>query len=168
MPVDGTPNEDMLSISVTGILLVLVLLYLSSRFRIFKTITDVVWWDSRYDPRISPSLLLGIALLVLFGDVVSLKSCEVALGFFRASLNPNELEISLLCFGELAVFLAVEIVNPQPNQQPSEEAQPGQNRQARHQQCAEEYAQNGSGDSTGSTEAAMPVGLAIAKNNDSD
>jgi len=65
MPVDGTPNEDMLSISVTGILLVLVLLYLSSRFRIFKTITDVVWWDSRYDLRIWPALLLGVVFLVL-------------------------------------------------------------------------------------------------------
>ena len=65
MPVDGTPNEDMLSISVTGILLVLVLLYLSSRFRVFKTITDVVWWDSRYDPRIRPSLVLGVVFLVL-------------------------------------------------------------------------------------------------------
>jgi hypothetical protein len=65
MPVDGAPNEDMLSISVTGILLVLVLLYLSSRFRIFKTITDVAWWDSRYDLRIWPALLLGVVFLVL-------------------------------------------------------------------------------------------------------
>ena len=55
----------MLSISVTGILLVLVLLYLSARFRVFKTITDVAWWDSRYDLRIWPALLLGVVFLVL-------------------------------------------------------------------------------------------------------
>jgi len=65
MPVAGTSDEDMISISAIGILLVLVLLYLSSRFRVFKTITDVVWWDSRYDLRIWPALLLGVVFLVL-------------------------------------------------------------------------------------------------------
>ena len=55
----------MISISAIGILVVLVLLYLSSRFRVFKAITDVLWWRSRYDWRIWPSLLLGVVFLVL-------------------------------------------------------------------------------------------------------
>jgi len=80
----------MVSISAIGIFLVVVLLYLSFRFRVFKTITDVLWWDSRYDQRIWPSLLLGVVFLVLLAMSYHSKLAKSISDSFEHRRTPNE------------------------------------------------------------------------------
>jgi len=58
---------------------------------------------------------------------------------------------------------AVESVDAESDRQPTEEPQPGQDRQSAHQENAKEYAQYRGSDSTGRTESAMTAGITIAQ-----
>ena|SRR6266487_196543 len=65
--------------------------------------------------------------------------------------------------GKLAMTSAVESVDAQSDRQPTEEPQPGQDRQSAHQQNAKEDAQYRGSDSAGRTESAMAAGITIAE-----
>src|SRR5438128_6786326 len=71
-----------------------------------------------------------------------------------------------LSASEFAMVAAVEAINSQPDQQPSEETQPSENRQTAHQQHAEEHTQHGGDNPAGSPEAAMPVRILVPQNDD--
>src|SRR6266576_3620597 len=70
--------------------------------------------------------------------------------------------------GELAVVAAVEPVDGQANDEPSEKAQPSQDGQARHQEYAEEYTEHGRSQTAGSSESAMTAGIAEAQDDHAD
>src|SRR3954453_15778793 len=63
---------------------------------------------------------------------------------------------------ELAVPPAIADVDHQPKQQPYDEAEPGIDLKARHQQEAKDHAQHGEQDAERRAEAARPVGLLVA------
>src|ERR1700674_4048929 len=70
--------------------------------------------------------------------------------------------------GELAALARVEDVDHHADNQPDEEAQPGRDGQARHQQHAEGDAEDRRCKTTGSTEAAVPFRLAHPQDDDAD
>src|SRR5207244_11987175 len=59
----------------------------------------------------------------------------------------------------------VEKEHAQSNHQPSEKPKPGQNRDATHQQHAEEHTEHGGKDSTRSAKTAVAARITIAKDN---
>src|SRR6266436_3655762 len=66
-------------------------------------------------------------------------------------------------FRKLTMPAAVEAVNSQPDQQPSEEPQPRKNWKTAHQQHAEEHAQYWRNNSAWSTEGTMPVRIFVTQ-----
>ena len=66
------------------------------------------------------------------------------------------------------MLAAVEEVDAQADDQPAEKAQPGDDRQAGHEQHAKEDAQNGYGNAARGAEATTPVRFAIAQDQHAD
>src|SRR5580698_46348 len=71
-------------------------------------------------------------------------------------------------FGEFGAVTAVEEVDKEADDQPDDEAVPGDDGQASHEEEAEDDAENGNDESAGNDEAAMTVRLAEAKNDYAD
>src|SRR5579862_8883358 len=71
-------------------------------------------------------------------------------------------------WAELAAMPAVRPVDAHADNEPCEEAQPGQNRQPRHQQYTEDHAENGRGQASGSAEPAMPLRLLVTQDDDAE
>ena len=63
---------------------------------------------------------------------------------------------------------AIEEVNDQAQNQPRKEREPGQHFESHHQHNAEDNAQNGEDRAERSLEAAFPLRLPIAQNDDRD
>src|SRR5664279_136911 len=72
-----------------------------------------------------------------------------------------------LAWAELAAVPAVEHVHRQPDDQPYEETQPSQDRQAGHQQHTKYHAEDGRRQAAGSAESAVPLRLFAPQNDDS-
>src|ERR1039458_598610 len=80
-------------------------------------------------------------------------------------------EPPLLCrpgLGKLGAVAAIEELDEQADDQQNEEAIPGDDGQPRHEQEAEDDAERGNDGAAGNDEATAAVGIAEAKNNDSD
>jgi len=69
---------------------------------------------------------------------------------------------------EFAAFAAVEVVDEEADDEPDEEADPGDRGEARHEESAEEDAQDGEERASRDAEAAMPVRLLVAQDEDAD
>src|SRR5690349_4193767 len=80
---------------------------------------------------------------------------------------PHSSELPLAA-REFAVMAAVEPINREADEEPSEEAQPGQDRQAGHQQRTEEDTRDWRDQSAGSFESAAAVWIFAAKDDDAD
>src|ERR1700734_2380318 len=70
--------------------------------------------------------------------------------------------------GKLGTVAAVEEVDEKADDEPDDEAIPGDDRQSGHEQEAEDDAERGNDRSTGNHEAAFTVRLTEAKDDDSD
>src|SRR6266498_2080668 len=66
---------------------------------------------------------------------------------------------------EFAVLAAVEPVDSQPYQQPSEKAEPGQDWEPGHEQRAKDHTEHWRGNSARSSEAPVAPWVAVSKNN---
>src|ERR1039458_9818160 len=73
-----------------------------------------------------------------------------------------------LAWAELPAVAAVEHVHRQPDNQPHEKSQPGQDGQARHQQHTKHYAEDWRRQAARSAESATPLRLLVAQDDDAD